>query len=119
MAKNQKLRWALLIIAIIIFITQINTLPKLAVSDVEGRTCTIDADCPCVGEIEVDGKNITNFGIGAGECNEGTCDMTLCIDVAPVGTWFKENPFQWFKEHLLVSLLIVGLIILVVQWPKI
>ena len=117
--KNNNTRIILIGIIVLVFISMYTTMPKEAVADIEGKPCSTDADCPCLGNYTVGGTNIPATGIGVGECIDWACDMTYCIDVAPVGEWIKDNPFAWIKEHILLTIVLIGLIVLVAMWPKV
>ena len=115
--KKENMRLLLIAAVILIVLGSQNALPKRAVADVEGLACKTNTDCPCWGEI----KNQTKaFGIGTSTCREDvkTCDTSLCIDVQPVGKYLKDNPFQWIKDNLVLSLGILALLISVALWPK-
>jgi len=107
MTKIKKQKWALLIVAFVLIINAINIPPSMAV---QGQTCESDADCPCWSE---DMK-----GIGIGTCSEGKCDLTSCVDVGGVGDWFVKHPLQWMKSHPMYALLLVGLLFMIIIWPK-
>lgn len=118
--KNNNMRWVLLIIVVLIFMNITNQAPKLAVADVEGKVCAKDADCPCVGVYNVTGQPMaTATGIGTGSCRADTktCDMQWCIDVAPVGQWIANNPWEWIKDNILIFLVLIGLTFVIVLWP--
>ena len=91
---------------------------KQAVADVEGRTCVTNKECPCFGEIE--GTGIKSFGIGTSTCREDvkTCDTSFCIDVAPVGTYLRNNPLQWAKNNIMMVVGIIGLLAVLALWPR-
>jgi len=91
---------------------------KQAVADVEGRTCVTNKECPCFGEIE--GTGIKSFGIGTSTCREDvkTCDTSFCIDVAPVGTYLRNNPLQWAKNNIMMVVGIIGLLAGLALWPR-
>jgi len=91
------------------------SIPKEAVADVEGQTCTLDKDCPCWGEIE---GVTTAYGIGVSQCKANVCDTTYCVDVQPVGDWVKENPLNWIKDNIMLTLGILVLLLSVLFWPK-
>jgi len=91
---------------------------KEAVADVEGQSCQTDIDCPCWGTIN--NTDITAWGVGISSCDENTltCDTTFCVDVEPVGTWVKDNPLQWAKNNILIVFGMLGLVLLIIVWPK-
>ncbi len=118
----------LAVIAVIVFSMQ-NTLPKQSVAAIEGKPCAVDADCPCMGTYNMTqfpggtitpASNATAWGIGVASCEASKCDMTYCVDVEPVGTWLKENPWAWIKDpaNLPMVLLIIGLLVMLLIWPK-
>lgn len=123
--KDDNKRWFILgIIALILYsiLTSSTILPKEAVADIEGQACSIDSDCPCLGQYNytntLTDEQATAWGIGTAQCKEGVCDTTFCVDIEPVGTWIKENPFQLIKDNILFSMGILALLIMVVVWPK-
>jgi hypothetical protein len=97
--------WIVLAFAIILFMSINHTPSMQSVADIEGTACNSDDDCLCWGS--VDGTDV--YGIGTGRCISGACDMTFCIDIQPVGDFFVNYPFRWFKENIVLAL---GLIIL-------
>lgn len=109
MAKTN-IRWLLLVLAIVLILGMRTTAPKLAVADIEGRACSTDDDCPCWSE--------GGRGIGIGDCEDRKCDMTYCLDVQPVGEWLENNPWQWVRNNVAISLLISGLLVVALFWPK-
>ena len=119
--KNINIRWIFLGIAVLLFISMQGTLPKEAVADIEGKPCSEDVDCPCLGEYNYTTiENATAWGIGVGKCDEtnNTCDMTYCVDLQPVGAWTRDRPFAWVKDNILVTFLIIGSLVMYAVWPK-
>lgn len=116
--KKENIRLLLIAAVVLIVIGSQNTLSKRAVADVEGQACVEDKDCPCFGEIK--GTDIKSFGIGTASCREDTktCDTSLCIDIQPVASYLKDNPFQWIKDNIVLTLGIMALLISVAFWPK-
>ncbi len=139
--KNNNMRWVLLAIAVLLIFSMRDTIPKEVVADMEGLSCTEDTvaeDCPCWGSIE-DGPEA--YGIGVGRCIDCTkesnvgldactlrasvgntgdlaCSMQYCFDVQEIGEWTRDTPFAFFKDNVLFTVLIVGLLIMVIMWPK-
>lgn len=111
------MRWIIVIIIGLVILGMQNTLPKEAVADVEGQSCSVDTDCPCWGQY-MEGE-IVAYGLGSSLCTEGTCDTTFCLDVQPVGEWVKDNPWQGLKNNPMILFVIIGLTILVIKWPKV
>lgn len=106
------MRWVLLLIAILLIMNP--PLPKEAVADVEGQACTEAADCPCFGTYG-DG---TNYGIGVGSCTSGACDMTYCVDLQPMGEYVWSHIKDFTTNNLGWTLAIIGLLLMVIFWPK-
>ena len=116
--KKENMRLLLIAAVVLIVLGSQNALPKRAVADVEGLACKTNTDCPCWGKLK---DNSTEaFGIGVSTCREDvkTCDTSFCVDVQPVGEYLKNNPFQWIKDNLVLSLGILALLISVAFWPK-
>lgn len=140
MIDKKNMRWVLFGVLVLIVFGMQNTLPKEAVADVDGFTCTEDSDCPCWGELE--DQEIDAWGVGVAHCTDCSnpknqnltgcittnfggpytsglhCDTTWCADIEPVGIFLRDNPWAWLKDNPLIMAAIVGLIILVVTWPK-
>ena len=110
----------LLIGLVILLFTMSSKAPLEAVENIEGVSCDTDADCPCWGTYATPGTNanITARGIGIASCEDHKCNVDLCIDVEPVGTWIKNNPFQYLKKNPLMLFTLIGLLILVLSWPQ-
>lgn len=104
------------ILAVLVFGMQ-GTVKKESVAAIEGQLCTIDEDCPCWGEYGTNG--ITAYGIGTARCIDSKCDMTWCYDIEPIADWFKENPFAWMKENVMITFGILAGIGLVLFWDRI
>lgn len=115
--KKENIRLLLIAAVVLIVIGSQNNLPKRAVADVEGLACVEDKDCPCWGKLDT---GVEAFGIGTASCREDTmtCDTSLCIDIQPVSTYLKDNPFQWIKDNIVLTLGILALLIGVSFWPK-
>lgn len=108
---------------------------KTSVASVDGAACLTDDDCPCFGEYNVTQfsnsitlANATAYGLGTATCDKasgatettmGTCDMTWCIDVEPVGTWIKENPWEYIKNNSLLLFALIAILIVWAIWPKV
>ena len=120
MKLDNNMRWIILIAAIILIVNIQNIVPKEAVADIDGKACTKDADCPCIGKYNY--TTISNpdaFGIGVGSCNTTKqCDMSLCLGLEPLGVWVKENPIEWMTSNPLYAIAIIGLLAMVLFWPK-
>jgi hypothetical protein len=115
--KNEKNRVILLWVIIIVLFMFANKAPTFSVADIEGNDCTADDECPCWGEYTEGGERA--YGIGVGKCVNSTCDMSYCIDVEPVKEWARENPFAYFKENPGFFIVVIGLLLIVIAWPKI
>ena len=74
-----------------------------AIGTPEGAVCSADKDCECWSEA---GK-----GVGVGNCVNSKCDMAYCVDVQPLETWFKDKPWAWVKNNLVLSLGIFALLV--------
>lgn len=132
--KNEQIKWILLGIAVFLLITNYGKAPKLATAHIHGQPCNESKYCPCWGEYEQHVFDVVfnetwhnrSIGIGFGTCNLtgvpvgslGTCDMTFCIDAQPAGAWLRDNPWAYLKERPAIHLLIIGLAILAIAWPK-
>ena len=132
---DKKIITWIVIIAAIIFAWQMSTsAPKESVAAIQGATCMNASDCPCWGtynqtefgfNIDPD-DNATAYGLGVAQCKiatgaaTGTCDMTWCIDVQPIGTFARENIFEWMKDNILIvaGIILLSLIYFNVLWPK-
>jgi hypothetical protein len=98
--------WYVLLALGIILLLSMNYVPTLqSVAELEGRQCVVDEDCLCWGSID----GIDAYGIGTGRCINGACNMDLCVDIQPIGDFFINYPFRWFKDNLVLAL---GLIII-------
>lgn len=127
---NENMRWIILGIAVLMIFSMYTnaSVPKEAVADIEGKACAAASDCPCIGvynttKYPTSGLTETQahtYGIGVGSCREtaNTCDMTYCMDMQPVGTWLTEHPWTWLKTNPMYAVAILGLLLLVVFWPK-
>ena len=113
--KNLTIILIVLIVSIIIGIQE--PAQKQAVADIEGQACSVDSDCPCWGELE---SGVEAFGIGTASCNENTltCDTTFCVDAQPVAEFVRDNPWQWLRTNPLILFALIGLIVLILYWPK-
>jgi len=122
--KDDNKRWFLVgIVALILFgLSGSNTLPKEAVEDIEGQSCSIDSDCPCLGKYNytdsLTDEQATAWGLGIADCKANVCDTTFCFDIEPVGDWIKEEPVQWAKSNILLIIGILALLIMATVWPK-
>ena len=112
--------WIAVAFIALMYFSQMNTIPKEAVADVEGKYCVENKDCTCLGKFEEQGTTYTTqaWGIGVGQCVNNACDMGYCIDVEPIGDWMKDNPLHWLKSNPIW--LLAGLAIIVVYFvlPK-
>ena len=137
MIDNKNLKWVIAGVLVLIVFGMQNTLPKEAVADVNGVSCTADEDCPCWGKIET--QNIESFGLGVSRCIDCSqlsnqnltgckkapsytsglhCDTTYCFDVQPIGEYARDNPWAWLKNNPLITAGIVGLGLLLLLWPN-
>lgn len=111
--KTQWMRWGLLLIALLLIFNP--PVPKEAlIKDVEGTTCSAAEECPCFGTYG-DG---TNWGIGVGKCTGGTCDMSSCLDLQPSGDYVWSHISDFAKTNVGWTLAIIGLLLMVIFWPK-
>jgi len=119
MLDKKNMRWVLAAAVVLLIWSMQGTIPKEAVGDVDGQPCTEDADCPCWGEIESAG--ITAHGLGVSQCTDSVCDTTYCFDVEPIEDWLVDHPFAWVKDpaNAMTVVVIVGLTVMVIFWPKI
>lgn len=115
-------RLILVAIGVLVILSMQQTIPKEAVADIEGQSCTVDEDCPCWGtynaSTSLSGDAATAYGIGVGRCTNNACDMNLCLDVQPVGEWLNDNPWNWLKTNPLATVVIVVIIVGLIMWPK-
>ncbi len=116
MAKNQRLRLVIIGVILAVAISMMGTMPKEAVASVEGLPCETNDDCPCWGTID---ENNQSRGIGTARCIDNACNIDLCFDLEPIGVWVKDNPFHWLRTNPLVTIVLVGLTLLVIFWPKV
>ena len=120
MFDKNNMKWILLGAIILIIFGMQGTLPKEAVADVQGQPCAEDTDCPCWGEYTyTDGTPTTAYGIGIGTCTDaGICDVTWCYDVESISNYLRDHPWEWLKGNPSILIGILGLILLMVFWPK-
>ncbi len=134
--EKKYIPWILVAAVVLIIFSQQNTIPKEAVSDVNGVSCKVNKDCVCMGTFNTGTKNVTNFGIGVGSCvncgltknqnltgctgfNSGLhCDTGYCIDLVPIVEWTRDNPLHWLKSNTIWLLVIVGGLIIFFMLPK-
>lgn len=122
--------WLLVVLGIValLYFSHQNSIPKEAVADIQGKACKVASDCPCIGTYDY--NNVQNgpsaYGIGVGKCTipagatEGACDMGLCVDVAPVGTWVQEHPLAWLKTgtNVIYLFALLGAALIYFMLPK-
>lgn len=128
---KQMIKWILIAGLVLIIFSMKGTVKKESVAAINGQPCKLDADCPCWGTYNVTGlggtiptENATAYGAGIANCKipsggvTGTCDMTYCMDIQPVGTWLRDNPWAYLKENSLLTVGIIALGIGLLFWPK-
>lgn len=118
-----KFDWRIVIVAaiVLIFWNMSTAVPKEAVADIQGKVCTLDADCPCLGSYNTGGaENISAVGIGKGNCVANACDMKYCYALEPLGDWLVDHPLDWMKQPANIGwvMLIAGLTAMLIFWPK-
>lgn len=121
MIKEANKKWIFVALVALLVFGLHNTTKKESVAAIEGQPCTYDEDCPCWGEYTVSViENATAYGIGIARCRDiGTCDMQYCFDIEPVGEWLRENPMQWMKDNIVITVALIGLLVFVfVLFPK-
>ena len=129
MIDKKNIKWVILAIAVVLifYMKGAAVIPKDAVADIEGETCVLDADCPCLGKYNVTqyGSSLTDdqataWGLGVGNCKNGACDMGYCADLTPAGEWFKEKPMAWAQTdyNIIYVFAVAGLIIVGLVMPK-
>ena len=125
-------KWILVIlVGVLLFSFSGSVLPKESVAAVDGQPCKVDKDCPCMGKYNltqfpgatISDINATTYGIGIADCKIetgtiGKCDMTYCVDIQPVGAWLKNNPWDWVKKNSLAAFAILGIVLVIIFWPK-
>lgn len=110
----------LILVGVLVFSLNSENLQKQAVGNLEGQACAEASDCPCWGEYNITQiNNSESQGLGIGQCIEKECDMTYCVDVKPVGTWLKDNPWQYLRTHELFLFTLVAILIVWALWPKV
>jgi hypothetical protein len=119
---EKQTKFIIAIVALLLFMVfnynDINSL-KQAVADIQGKACALDNDCPCIGTYNYTTiSNPNAFGIGVGECVNNKCDMGYCIGLEPVGTWVKENPLAYLKTNPVMLVAILGVLLLLIFYPK-
>jgi len=120
---SKTLRILLGVVLVIIVMGMQNTVKKDSVAAIEGAACVEDEDCPCWGTYNEStnispAENATAYGLGVASCKNSMCDMTYCVDIQPVGTWLKDNPWQWMKDNVVMAFGALALLLLVLFWPK-
>lgn len=126
--QNDNIRWLILAIGIVLLFSLQGTVPKESVADIVDKPCSVDLDCPCFGLYNGTatgyGEDYTTWGIGAGRCvdatdtTQGVCDTTYCVDMEPMGTWLRDNPWAFIRDSPIALTIALIMIVIGIWWPK-
>jgi len=112
--KNMK--WILVII--LAFMLFNPPVPKESVAQVENQSCSTSADCTCFGNYAATSGNVTNYGVGVGNCVNNKCDMTYCVDLQPIGSYIMSHTSSFIKNNVGWTVGILGMLLLILFWPR-